>query len=63
MKKTLSDMIEEKKAQSAIYFADKPAISIGDTKVLSSKEKNIKEVFSNKATVASFQKCFSTLPA
>ena len=61
MKKELSDLLDNKIAESTKYYAGKPTPSMKELNKISSKEKNIKELFSNKKTAESFVKCFENL--
>lgn len=61
MKKELSDLLDSKIAESTKYYAGKPTPSMKELNKISSKEKNIKEIFNDKKTVDSFVKCFEGL--
>ena len=61
MKKELSDLLDEKIAESTKHFAGKPSPTMEELNEVSSKEKNLKKVFENKKTSDSFIKCFEKL--
>ena len=61
MKKELSDLLDNKIAESNKYYAGKPTPSMKELNKVSSKEKNLKEIFNKKKTVDSFVKCFENL--